>query len=299
MKDRTNEIKRIIIFCLIAFAPLCIITPILNSVFDEKIFAATSEKALAAAYALGALGMLTPTVANILTRLITKEGFANSYLAANVKGNVRYYIASVAVKLAENAVSVLLICLILLNNLKLSEIFSSKNISQNIAAIIMQLGFSIILLFSAFGEEFGWRGYLMPKLIKLIGKPAAVFAGGIIWGLWHAPLTISGHNFGVDYKGYAYLGILLMCIFCVCMNAFFTYLTEKTKSVYPASICHAVNNNLSAAYIFTLFASEQALIKFTEISPVSLFCVLLPAAAIVGIISFVLLIKNPKTDKQS
>lgn len=298
MKDKSIEIKRVLIFCLIAFAPLCIITPILNSIFDEKIFAAASEKALAAAYALGALGMFSPAIANILTRLITKEGFAESYLAANVKGNVRYYIASVAVKLAENAVTVLLICLVLLNNLKLSEAFSTKNLSQNLATIIMQIGFSIILFFPAFGEEFGWRGYLMPKLIKLMGKPAAIFVGGIIWGLWHAPLTISGHNFGTDYKHYPYLGILIMCIICICFNAFLTLVTEKTKSVYPASLYHMINNNLNTTLILSLFGTQQALVKFSEISTVSVFLISLPATAVVTLLSLALFLKKEKSQTQ-
>ena len=36
----------------------------------------------------------------------------------------------------------------------------------------------------AFGEELGWRGYLLPKLMPL-GKPKAYLLIGIIWGMWH------------------------------------------------------------------------------------------------------------------
>ena len=101
--------------------------------------------------------------------------------------------------------------------------------------------------FAAFGEEGGWRAYMMPKLTKLFeGKPAgeiwALIIGGIIWGLWHAPLTCIGHNFGTDYPGFPYLGILMMCISCILVGILLTYVTKKSGSVWPAAIMHAVNN---------------------------------------------------------
>lgn len=92
----------------------------------------------------------------------------------------------------------------------------------------------------------------MPKLLEVMPKPVAVIVGGVIWGLWHAPLTISGHNFRLDYKFYTWLGILLMCVFCILMNAFLTLLTERTKSVYPAAFCHAINNNINAVILLRL-----------------------------------------------
>ena len=62
--------------------------------------------------------------------------------------------------------------------------------------------------FAALGEEGGWRGYMMPKLFKITGRKRALIIGGVICGLWHAPLTCIGHNFGTDYPGFPYLGIV-------------------------------------------------------------------------------------------
>ena len=56
-----------------------------------------------------------------------------------------------------------------------------------------------------FGEEFGWRGYLLPKLMPL-GKLKAYLLIGVIWGLWHAPLVLIGFN----YPNYPFLGVLAM-----------------------------------------------------------------------------------------
>jgi len=40
-----------------------------------------------------------------------------------------------------------------------------------------------------FGEEFGWRGYLLPRLAPLGGISAAIITG-VIWGLWHTPVIV-------------------------------------------------------------------------------------------------------------
>lgn len=291
MKNKSVTIKRIILFCVLAVAPLCIAVPILNHAYDAPIF--TSEKGVTAAYALGVFGMFAPSLAAVLTRLITKEGFSDSYLGLNCKGNLRYYLAAVLVKPAEALLAMLLICAVLLK-LPLADAFSDEQISQKIAAVFVQLGTSIILFFPAFGEEWGWRGYLMPKLMQVMNKPAAIVVGGLIWGLWHAPLTAAGHNFGVDYKGFPWIGILLMCALCILMNAFLTLLTERTKSVYPASFCHMINNNLSAFVFLSLFGTEECLMKLSEISVVSAFLLTLPVIFVTGAVSFAFLMRRDK-----
>lgn len=290
-KKRT-DIKRIILFCVIVFLPLSIAVPLLNAAYGEMIFA--SENTLVVAQTLGIFGMFAPSLANLLTRLITREGFKDSYLGLHFTGNAGYYIASIVVKLLETAACTILIWLVFMKGLSFGEAFPAENINAKIGTLLLQLALSIIIFFPAFGEEWGWRGYLMPKLMQVMNKPAAIITGGVIWGLWHAPLTISGHNFGVDYPFYPWLGILLMCVMCTIMNAFLTLLTEKTKSIYPASFCHMINNNLSFGIMLTIFGSEAAIEKVSELTNVTAFLVYLPILAITGIVSYILLIKKEK-----
>ena len=73
MNSKKDTVKRLVIYLLIAFIPFWIILPVLNSLYDKPIY--TSEKAVAVAYAVGVFGMLIPSIAHLITRLITKEGF--------------------------------------------------------------------------------------------------------------------------------------------------------------------------------------------------------------------------------
>lgn len=286
--NKKLTLKRVIIFCVIAFVPFWIIVPILNSVYGRMLY--TVEEAAAAIYALGALGMFIPAIANLITRFVTKEGFGDSYLALNVKGKAGYYAAAIIVKPVEAFLEMFLFCKVFLPGYSFRELFLGKDISPIIASVFLQLAVSIIVFFPAFGEEWGWRGYLGPKLKELIGMPASFIVGGIIWGLWHAPLTMAGHNFGIDYPLYPWAGIGLMCVMCIMMNAFLTLLTERTKSIYPASFCHMINNNLQAEMLIAVFVSEAGQ-KALEANPsytnMSAFLLCLPFLSVVGIVSFV------------
>ena len=293
--DRKLTVKRLIIFLILAFFPFYIIVPAMWSYYGEPFFASEREDVAVAVYAVGVFAMMIPSCANLITRLVTKEGFGRSYLGLNCKGKMGYFIASVLVPLAYSAVTMLFLCAVQLGGIQ--ESLASPSL-QNTGLFLLQLAVSLVIFFPAFGEEWGWRGYMMPKLMELMPKPAAVVAGGGIWGLWDAPLTVAGHNFGVDYPGYPWLGILFMCLMCISMNAFLTLITEKTHSIYPAAFTHAINNNLSATGLLSIFGTEAAAEKLTDMEPMSFlmsfFMEYLAVLALVGIVSMILLLKGGK-----
>ncbi len=293
MSNKKLTIKRLGIFLGISFVPFCIIIPVMWACFGEPIYTSTDPGVMTAVYALGVSGMMIPSAANLITRLVTKEGFGNSYLGANLKGRTGWWIASAAVKLVENAVIMVLMWALFLGGMSFSDTFVSPGMPVW-GLFLLQLAGSLILFFPAFGEEWGWRGYMMPKLMEIMPKPAAIITGGIIWGLWHAPLTVAGHNFGTDYPGYPFVGIGLMCLMCVAMNAFLTLLTEKTKSIYPAAFCHSVNNNLSTGVLASIFCTETAAAKIAGLPPVTSFLPYLAIMAVTAAVSMILLLKKPK-----
>lgn len=44
------------------------------------------------------------------------------------------------------------------------------------------------------GEEWGWRGYLLPKLTTLYGIVPSTMFVAVIWTMWHFPLIIAETN---------------------------------------------------------------------------------------------------------
>lgn len=48
--------------------------------------------------------------------------------------------------------------------------------------------FAIVLLVNGYGEEAGWRGYLLPRLQARYGAIGGVLVQAAIWIVWHAPL---------------------------------------------------------------------------------------------------------------
>ena len=97
-------------------------------------------------------------------------------------------------------------------------------------------GITINALF-AFGEELGWRGFLL-KAYKNLNFVKASLIIGFIWGIWHAPMILMGHN----YPQHPQLGVLMMVVFCILLTPFFLYITIKSKSVIAASIMHGTMN---------------------------------------------------------
>ena len=196
-----------------------------------------------------ALGMLFPTISHILVRYLTKEGFAmtgEGSMMLGISFRDRKWIWFVLAGLLpwlvyelEDGIR-LLICPDYFD----PEYYRTYDIEEKMLYLlpVNAIVCGAIGSFAAFGEECGWRGYMMPKMIRIFGRTKAMIVGGIVWGLWHAPLTCIGHNFGTDYWGYPYVGILKMCLLCTLLGILLTILTEKSGSVWPAAIMHAVFN---------------------------------------------------------
>jgi len=106
-----------------------------------------------------------------------------------------------------------------------------------------------------FGEEFGWRGYLLPKLMPL-GKPKAYLLLGIIWGLWHAPIVAIGFN----YPGYPVLGIIWMIGLTTALGFFLNEMMLKYRSSILAGSIHGAMNGQAYGIWRLLFPTVNPLL---------------------------------------
>jgi len=106
------------------------------------------------------------------------------------------------------------------------------------------IGGSTLNLPFMFGEEFGRRGLMFRETLKMGFLKASAFIG-LLWGIWHLPAILMGHN----YPHHPYLGILMMCLFTVSISPIFTYVRVKTKSILGPCMLHGMINATGAMYV--------------------------------------------------
>ena len=130
------------------------------------------------------------------------------------------------------------------------------------AGLIVILAAPLVIVnhVAAFGEEIGWRGFLLPLLTEELGIQKAVLLNGILWGIAHAPLVCFGLNYTGDYPGAPWSGILMMVLFATSIGIFLSYLTLKSRSIFPACIAHGAINAIREAPLLICLDTYNALL---------------------------------------
>ena len=57
--------------------------------------------------------------------------------------------------------------------------------------VLLAVHVALQLIVVAVGEELGWRGWLLPRMLERTTRLRAALAVAVIWGLWHGPLLVS------------------------------------------------------------------------------------------------------------
>ena len=253
-----QETRRISLFLFITFGltyawTMGLIWP---RVLGRDVTSFTAEETLVNT-ALTAVLMFFPAIGVLITRLVTREGFKNAMLRLNLKGNVRYYLIGWLGPVVLTILGAVLYFAVCPSEFTLASYKTAMETAPMPPAVMLVVQVLLILmapllnLVPCFGEEWGWRGYLLPKVSQRMKFLPAVLFTGIIWGIWHAPIIIAGHNYGMNYPGYPWWGIIAMCVFCIVAGTLFSYITLKTKSCWPAVLAHgALNGTASIGVLF-------------------------------------------------
>lgn len=117
---------------------------------------------------------------------------------------------------------------------------------------------AVLNLLPALGEEIGWRGWLLPKLMPL-GTVPALLVMGVVWGAWHAPLILLGYNYPTAP---GWLALTAMIAMCILVGAVFGWLRLRSGSVWPAALAHAAFNGAGGTYV--LFAEAGREVDTTQ-----------------------------------
>ncbi len=229
------------------------------------------------------LVMFAPFIAMILTTYITEKKSSKSSLTSgvkwhfNFKGNGKAYLfawltpilcaflgAALYYAIFPQDFSWLLFALQAhnfnwdLNLFVIRQILIVTTISVLVAAV------------PAMGEEAGWRGYLLPRLIHKYGEVKGLILGAVVWGVWQWPIlvlqssaiapfielvggkvnvTSSGYLYGVDYLGAPWTGMLAVFVYTFTIGTIAWWLYCKSESVWCASLFHG---SVSAVAMFAL-----------------------------------------------
>lgn len=112
-----------------------------------------------------------------------------------------------------------------------------------------------------FGEELGWRGLLVKELGFMgFWKSSALI--GLIWGLWHTPLILMGHN----YPQHPQIGVAIMAAWTILLSPLFSYIRIKSRSVIAASIFHGTLNAVPMLALMFISGGDDLIVGITGLA---------------------------------
>lgn len=214
--------------------------------------------------------MFGPAVGNLAARIVTREGWSSNYLRPTLPEQWPYYAAAWVLPAILTILGGVVYFLFFPTHFdpsltNLVDQLNAADIEMDVRTVLvfqvaaaLTLGPAINALF-AFGEEFGWRAYLLPKLLPL-GVRRAVVLQGIIWGFWHWPLIAMGYNYGFGYPGFPLTGILVFIVFTISAGTILAWLTVQEGSVWPASFAHGAINAIAGITVLFLATEPSQLL---------------------------------------
>jgi membrane protease YdiL (CAAX protease family) len=107
----------------------------------------------------------------------------------------------------------------------------------------------------------GWRGLLLRELEGL-GFWWASAVIGLVWGFWHAPLIVLGHN----YPEHPWAGVFMMTGMTVLLSPLLGYMTLKAGSVVAAAILHGTFNAMAGLAILVVTGGSDLIVGVTGLA---------------------------------
>lgn len=208
--------------------------------------------------------MWCPGVASLLTRFIYQRNFGGINWRA---GKWRYLLLGAMFPLLYSVVTYGVIWLTGLGTFNLdilSQVVSSFDLDGQpinflagffifYAAIVI-----VVSIFSATGEEIGWRGLLVPELKKTMSFRGTALLSGIIWSVWHYPLIIlGGENSGIPL----WYALICFTIMITSMGVLLAWLRLESHVLWPVVLLHA-SHNLLLEQVFNPLTSDSGITSY-------------------------------------
>jgi len=225
-------------------------------------------------YYLAGFYMLGPAAAAILTRLFFYEhGFKDAHLGlGRWKDYLKFWLMTIGIVLLSYVMYTLFRSIswdfsghVFLRQLGEQMSASGRDINDlpvgltpKVMLLLFVVGgltlFNIPTVVYGFGEEFGWRGFMFPRLYMI--RPWVGFVvGGLIWFAWHVPLLFIMPKASELTAWQQVLNAVVLAVGSVCGFIFFAYVYVRSGSIWVVSFSHAAFDN--AARSLSYFAQVK------------------------------------------
>lgn len=94
----------------------------------------------------------------------------------------------------------------------------------------------VVIVMIAIGEEYGWRGFLLPRLMKKLNVFYSSIILGLIWGVWHFPAYLIETGVPLD------MHFLVFLLWVVLGTLFISWIYYYTQSVLTSILIHISAN---------------------------------------------------------
>jgi len=234
MHAHTVNWREVILFGLLAYSLAWVwwgfwLFPYLGTLLTQP--TTSTDLPAQSAFAM-VLGMFAPMIAALIMRLfVSREGLKGSL---GLWRSWKNYLAALIVPVVFVTAVVLIVQGLGLGAFRWSE-----------AGWLVYLALMLKTLPNVpftLGEEYGWRGYLLPRLLPL-GEVRASLLVGLIWGPWHVPFLLAGLNYpGVNF----WVALLVFCLTVVVLSFAYTWFyVSSSGSVLVVALLHQSNNTFA------------------------------------------------------
>lgn len=120
-----------------------------------------------------------------------------------------------------------------------AEITAGGGSVGSILAVALAFAGTIALVcLQSFTEEVGWRGYFLPRAMGRLGRFGGLFAHGIVWGIWYAPVLFFA-TYGELSSLETALRSIAFVVTCMLVGALLGWLRLVSRSLVPVVIANS------------------------------------------------------------
>lgn len=102
-----------------------------------------------------------------------------------------------------------------------------------------------VIVLIALGEEYGWRGFLLPKLMNHFNLLYSSIILGLIWGFWHFPAYLIGTGVPLE------MNFMIFLLWVLLATLLISWIYYYTKSVFTSILAH-IGANTAFNYLSIL-----------------------------------------------